>query len=207
MAAAVDLDITRIQRRLATARGYTGEDTGAKSVVETRIVRFPAEHNCGALYIRKATSVDFRDWQSIGAARGAKEVFLNTSLRLDVKVAKGVDTGFLKELQPADLESLYLYNCDDSVISQIVHLTGLQELYLSETRVSDDGLAMLRPLKSLQRISIYHSAISDKGILNLALIPGLKWLTCSGINATEEGFNLFRRVMPNCKTVNFKWRY
>jgi hypothetical protein len=208
MAAAVDLDITRIRRRLATARGEVGEPTGANGAVfETRIVRFPAEQNCGTLFIRKATSVDFRDWQRIGIARGAKEVFLNTSLRLDVKVASGMDTGFLKELQPADLESLYLYNCDDSIISRIAHLSGLQELYLSDTQVTDQGLALLRPLKSLQRISIYHTAISDTGILNLALIPGLKWLTCSGINVTEEGFNLFRRVMPNCKTVNFKWRY
>jgi hypothetical protein len=208
MAAAVDLDIVRIRRRLATARGEAGEPVGSNGAVfETRIVRFPTEQNCGTLFIRKASSVDFRDWQRIGIARGAKEIFLSTSLRLDVKVASGMDTGFLKELQPADLESLYLYNCDDSIISHIVHLTGLQELYLSDTKVTDQGLALLRPLKSLQRISIYHTVISDKGILNLALLPGLKWLTCSGIDVSEEGFNLFRRVMPNCKTVNFKWRY
>ena len=205
MAAAVDLDIARIRRRLSTVRGEAGEPTGADGVhFETRIVRFPSEQNCGTLFIRKATSVDFRDWQRIGIARGAKEVFLDTSLRLDVKVVNGMDTGFLKELRSDDLQSLFLYNCDDSIISHIEHLTGLQELYFSDTGLSDQGLALLRPLKSLQRISIYHTAISDKGILNLALIPRLKWLTCSGINATEEGFNLFRRVMPGCKTVKLQ---
>lgn len=208
MAAAVDLDIARIRRRLSTVRGEAGEQIGADNTPsETRMVRFPSEQNCGTLYIRKASSLDFRDWQRIGIARGAKEVFLDTSLRLDVKVDNGLDTNFLGDLQPNDLQSLFLYNCDDSIIFHIMHLTGLEELYLSDTRISDQGLTMLRPLIALQRISIYHTAIGDKGLLNLALVPGLKWLTCSGTDTTEEGLNLFRRVMPGCKTVSFKWRY
>ncbi len=208
MAASVDLDIARIRRRLSTARGETeGQDGANATLFETRIVIFPSELNCGTLFIRKASSIDFRDWQRIGIARGAKEIFLDTSLRLDVKVENGMNTGFLKELKPDDLQSLFLYNCDDLIMNHISHLTGLQELYLSDTSISDQGLALLRPFSSLQRISIYHTAIGDKGIFNLVQVPGLKWLTCSGTNATEEGLNLFRRAMPDCKTVNFKWRY
>jgi hypothetical protein len=208
MAAAVDFDIARIRRRLSIARGEAGappEENGTK--FETRIVRFPVEQNCGTLFVRKSLSIDFRDWQRIGIARGVKEVFLDMSLRLDVKVAKGMDTGFLAQLQPDDLQSLFLYNCDDAALAQIQHLSGLQELYLSDTRISDHGLTLLRPLTSLQRISIYHTAIGDNGIFNLVVLPGLKWLTCSGTDATENGLNLFRRAMPGCKTVNFRWRY
>lgn len=208
MAAAVDLDISRIRRRLATVRGEYGEPSGVDATpFETRIVRFPPEQACGSLFVRKASSLDFREWQRVGIARGAKEIFLDTSLRLDLKVDTGMNTDFLRELQPDDLQALFLYNCDDSILSQIVHLSGLQELYLSDTAVTDQGLALLRPLVSLQRISIYHTAIGDKGIINMALLPGLKWLTCSGTDVTEDGFNLFRRAMPGCKTVNFKWRY
>lgn len=208
MAAAVDLDIAGIRRRLSTVRGEIGEPTGVDGTqFETRIVHFPSERNCGTLFIRKSASADFRDWQRVGTARGTKEVFINTSLRLDVKAGNGMDISFLSELLPDDLQSLFLYNCDDSIMGRIVHLTGLQELYLSDSEISDQGLALLRPLLSLQRISIYHTAISDRGLLNLALIPGLKWLTCSGTSVTEEGLNLFRNTMPGCKTVNFKWRY
>jgi hypothetical protein len=193
---------------LAAARGESGDQTGGDGTVfETRIIRFPSDRNCGTLYIRKSTSIDFRDWQRIGIARGAKEVFLDTSLRLDLKVDGRFDTGFLKDLQPDDLQALFLYNCDDGILEHIEHLTGLDELYISDTRISDQGLARLRPLASLRRMSIYHTAISDKGIFNLVVIPGLKWLTCSGTAATEEGFSQFRRAMPGCKTVNFKWRY
>jgi hypothetical protein len=208
MAAAADLDIARLRRRLAAARGDSDESAGADAVpFETRVVRFPAHQNCGTLFIRKATSLDFRDWQRIGTAKGAKEVFLDTSLRLDVKVDNGMDTSFLSDLQPDDLQSLFLYNCDDSIIARITHLTGLQELYLSDTGISDQALVQLRTLSSLQRMSIYHTAIGDRGLLNLAVLPGLKWLTCSGTAVTEKGFTDFRRVMPGCKTVSFKWRY
>ncbi|HXE96762.1 MAG TPA: hypothetical protein VN642_10175 [Dongiaceae bacterium] len=208
MAAAADLDIARIHRRLAALRGMAGEHAGEEiTPFETRIVRFPLDQNCGSLYVRKASSVDYREWRRIGIARGAKEVFLDTSLRLDIKVVNGMDISFLNDLKQGDLQSLFLYNCNDEILAHIVHLTGLEELYLSDTGVSDQGLALLRPLVSLQRVSIYHTAIGDKGILNLALLPGLKWLTCSGTAVTEEGFNLFRRVMPGCKTVSFKWRY
>lgn len=208
MAAAVDLDIARIRRRLSTVRGESAESAGEDAMpFETRIIRFPTGQNCGTLFIRKATSLDFRDWQRIGVARGAKEVFLDTSLRLDVKGDSGLDMSFLGEMKPNDLQALFLYGCDDTAIKHITHLTGLQELYLSDAEVTDQGLALLRPLPSLQRISIYHTAIGDNGLLKLAKIPGLKWLTCSGTAATEEGLIQFRKAKPGCKTVNFKWRY
>ena len=208
MAAAVDLDIARIRRRLSIARREAGEPADVDSnLIETRIVRFPSDKNCGTLFIRKASSVDFRDWQRIGIARGAKEIFLDTSLRLDVKVDNGMDTSFLLNLLPADIQALFLYSCDDSILNHITHLTGLEELYLADSRISDEGLVLLHSLVSLQRISIYHTAIGDKGLLHLAEIPQLKWLTCSGTSVTEAGIKNFRKIMPGCKTVSFKWRY
>lgn len=208
MADTVDQDIARIRRRLFTVCGDAGSLAGVDfGAFESRIVCFPTDRNCGVLYSRKTTSIDFRDWQRIGYAKGTKEVFLDTSLRLDVKVDSGIDTRFLAELQPDDLQALFLYNCDDTVFNHIAHLSGLQELYLSDTGISDRGLSLLRPLVSLQRLSIYHTPVSDNGISNLTQLPALKWLTCSGIAATEEGLNHFRKVMPGCKTVSFNWRY
>jgi len=207
MAAKVDLDIVRIRRRLSVLKGDKGNSTFGDLPFETRIIRFPADRNCGSLFIRNAGSLDYRDWQRIGDARGAKEVFLDKSVRLDLKVGNGTDITFFEDLQSYDLQSLFLYNVDDRILPYIAPLTGLQELYLSDTSVSDQGLALLRPLKNLQRISIYHTTVGDKGLVNLALLHGLKWLTCSGTQITEEGLNLFRKIKPGCKSVNFKWRY
>ncbi|OGU24054.1 MAG: hypothetical protein A2X85_08810 [Geobacteraceae bacterium GWF2_54_21] len=208
MAAKVDMDIARICRRLMTLRGEGDAESGPADLpFETRIIRFPVDQSCGTLYVRRRESLDYRDWQQLGSARGAKEVYLDKSLRLDVKGGNGIDISFLAGLQSNDLQSLFLYNVDDDILPNLVHLTGLQELYISDARISNQGLALLRPLKELQRISIYHTAIDDQGLLNLALIAGLKWLTCSGTSITEDGLNLFRRVMPGCKAVSFKWRY
>ncbi len=208
MAAKADMDIARVRRRLMMLRGEGGVNSGPSDMVfETRIVRFPADKSCGTLYVRKKASLDYRDWQQLGNARGAREVFMDKSLRLDLKGGNGTDLGFLAELQANDLQSLFLYNVDDAVLPNLAHLTGLQELYISDAHISDQGLALLRPLKELQRISIYHTNIGDQGLVNLALIAGLKWLTCSGTAITEEGLKLFRRVMPGCKAVSFKWRY
>jgi hypothetical protein len=208
MAATVVQDIERVRRRLSLLRNEAPQFfTADTRHPETRIVRFPVDRNCGTLHLRKLSSADFRDWYSIGAARGAREIFLDTSLRLDIKGAAGNDTAFLKELQQHDLQALFLYDCDDSALLHISHLTGLQELCLSDTSVTDQGLAAIRHLHALQRISIYNTPVGDGGIVNLVTVKNLRWLTCSGTAISEEGFNQFRRIKPHCKTVNFKWQY
>lgn len=208
MAAALDLDIIKAKNRLAVLRGdadFPGEP--GRAPLETRIIRFPAEAPCGTIFERSKSSVDFRDWHRIGQARGAKEVFLDKSIRLDVKCSSRDNLGFLDALQSDDLQALFLYDAEDISLGHITHLNGLEELYLSNSVVSDAGLRLLGALTGLRRLYIYHTAISDFGLVNLLSLSGLKTLTCSGTNVTEEGLDRFRHLMPGCKVVNFKWRY
>lgn len=208
MAAALDLDIIKARNRLAVLRGDEGVAADRSGTpLETRIIRFPVDMPNCTLYERSRSSVDFRDWHRIGIARGAKEVFLDKSVRLDVKIALGDKLDFLDTLQAADLQALFLYEVDDTALPHLAHLSGLEELYLSNATVSDSGLRLLRTLSSLNRLYIYHTAISDYGLMNLIQLSGLKSLTCSGTDITDEGLNRFRQLMPRCKVVNFKWRY
>jgi hypothetical protein len=208
MAAALDLDITKAKNRLAVLRGDVdvAKEPG-RAPLETRIIRFPADAPCGTIFERSKSSVDFRDWHRIGLARGAKEVFLDKSVRLDVKCLPSTPPGFLDSLQPEDLQALFLYDADNHSLEHIRHLTGLEELYLSNTAISDGGLRQLTTLTDLKRLYIYHTAITDFGLVNLMCLTGLKSLTCSGTAVTEEGLERFRLMMPACKVVNFKWRY
>ena len=208
MAAALDLDIIRAKNRLAVLRGdavVPGEP--GRAPLETRIIRFPVDEPCGTVFERSKSSVDFRDWHRIGLARGAREVFLDKSVRLDVKCSCGNSLGFLDALLADDLQALFLYDADDSSLGHLTHLSGLEELYLSNSAVSDGGLRLLGALSGLKRLYIYHTAISDYGLLNLMRLTGLKTLTCSGTGVTEDGLSRFRQLMPGCKVVNFKWRY
>ena len=208
MAATVELDIARIRKRLAALRGESGYSTDQNGPPpETRVIRFPVEFSCGILYERNKTSVDYRDWHRVGNARGVRELFWDKALRLDVKGTNEKEMHFLDSLRADDLQALFFNGIDDSTLIHVTHLTGLQELYLSSTAVSDDGLQFLKNLHGLKRLNIYHTKIGDTGLMNLASLKGLKWLTCSGTCITEEGLNRFRQLLPECKTVSFKWRY
>lgn len=207
MAAAVDLNIAKTRKRLSVLRGEGAADDLNEHLPETRIIRFPADRSCGTLYARGRASVDYRDWQRLGSARGVREVFLDKAVRLDVKGTTETEMRFLDALQPDDLQALFLYDIDDSALVHLPHLSSLQELCLSNTTVSDEGLRQLWGMHGLRRLYIYHTAISDVGLFSLTRLTGLKWLTCSGTGITEEGLNRFRQAMPGCKAVSFKWRF
>lgn len=208
MAAKVDQDILTTRQRLALLRGEAVNlEARETPPIPTRILRFPAERSCGVLYERSAGSVDYRDWQRLGNAKGVREVLLGKAVRLDVRGGNEVGLDFLDTLLPDDLQALYLYNIDDSALKHLVHLSGLNELYLSNTTVGDEGLSCLTTLGNLQRLSIYHTAITDTGLDYLTPLTGLKWLTCSGTRVTEEGLDRFRHLVSGCRAVNFEWRH
>lgn len=208
MAATVALDITKTRRRLAALQGNGVECADTISPpLETRLIRFPADRSYGTLYERNKGSVDYRDWQHLGKARGVREVFLDKAIRLDVKGSKETEMRFLDALQPDDLQALFFYEIDDSALMHLAHLSGLKELYLSNTTVSDSGLRQLRALHGLRRLYIYHTAISDAGLIDLASLKSLKFLTCSGTDISDEGMNRFRQALPGCKAVSFTWRH
>jgi len=208
MAATVDLDIAKTRRRLAVLMGDCDLAADANAApFETRLIRFPADRSCGILYERRKGSVDYRDWQRLGTARGVREVFIDKAIRLDVHGNSEIEMRFLDGLQPDDLQALFLNEIDDSTLVHLAHLSGLKELNLSNTTVSDSGLRQLRALHGLRRLYIYHTAISDSGLVFLASLKSLKILTCSGTGITEEGLSRFRQSLPECKAVSFEWRH
>lgn len=208
MAATVDLDLAKARKRLALLKGEPEPvDERQTTHLETRIVRFPSDQSYGTLYLRAVKSVDYRDWQKLGAAKGAREIPLNMALRLDVRGDGVAGLSFLGTLGAHDLQALFLYDVGDDALERICQLSGLQELYLSNTTVSDAGLKQLASLTGLKRLYLYHTDISDAGLINLLRLKKLKWLTFSGTRVTEAGLSALRKGLPDCKVVTFKWRY
>lgn len=208
MAATVDLDLAKARKRLALLRGEPepAEERQAPQL-ETRLVRFPSDQSYGTLYLRPIKSVDYRDWQKLGSARGAREIPLKMALRLDVRGDGPAGLAFLESLGKNDLQALFLYEVGNEALERLCRLSGLQELYLSNTAVSDGGLKHLACLTGLRRLYLYHTEITDSGLVNLLPLKGLKWLTFSGTKVTEAGLAALRASMPGCKVVTFKWRY
>lgn len=206
MIAVADLNISRARRRLALLKGKPPQEPQQKREKETKSLVFPAEFSCGLVYVRDLSSVDFSQWKLLGQACGTVQVDIDKGVRLDVKEQAGSKLRHLQQLKSNDLQSLFIYDICDEDLDSIVHLTGLEELYLSGPKLTDSALIGISAFTNLKRIYIYQTNISDAGLVYLQRLPSLRGLTSSGNSITEEGLAGFERAIPTVKTVSFNWK-
>lgn len=202
MAAKLDLEISRARRRLFE---LTGERPGNGEGMEVaRLVIFPPDVLLGTLYVRSRGSDNYRDWDRFGDALGTVAVPSGKVLRLDAKECKPVFLQFLEQLNPDDLQALFLYEADDAGLVCLKTLTGLEHLYLGGVGVTDAGLAHLKALTGLRKLYLYDTAITDQGIEALRELTLLRQLTVSDAKISEAGLEELRQGMPSCKIINLK---
>lgn len=202
MAAKLDLEISRAQRRLFE---LTGERPAKGEGTEVaRLVIFPPDVMLGTLYVRSRGSDNYRDWDRFGDALGTIAVPAGKVLRLDAKECKPSFLQFLEQLNPDDLQALFLYEVDDAGLVCLKALTGLEQLYLGGVGVTDAGLAHLKALSGLRKLYLYDTAITDQGIELLRELTLLRQLTVSDAKISETGLEGLRQAMPACKIINLK---
>lgn len=208
MVAVADLNIERALKRLAVLKLEVEirQDTISQRQRQTRYISFPSELSCGTIYLRARSSQNYSHWKKYALATGSVEVDIDQAVRLDVKEQSMVTLSHFKQLKPYDLQSLYLYDLCDSDLDSILHLTGLEELYLSGARFTDAALLAISSLANLKRIYIYQTSISDRGLLYLQRLPSLTALTSSGNSITDQGLVGFQLAVPKVKTVSFQWK-
>jgi hypothetical protein len=208
MVAVADLNIERALNRLAVLKLEVEKRQNpiSQRQRQTRFISFPTESSCGTLYLRARSSQNYSHWKKYALATGSVEVDIDKAVRLDVKEQSMVTLSHFKQLKPYDLQSLYLYDLGDSDLDSILHLTGLEELYLSGARFTDAALLAISSLTDLKRIYIYQTRISDRGLLYLQSLPSLTALTSSGNSITELGLVGFQLAVPKVKTVSFQWK-
>lgn len=207
MAATVDLNIANARKRLAAMNGETIQHEPEAPQFNTRLIRFPVDFSCGILYTRSLDSINYCDWQKLCDAKGARSVPVNMAVRLDVRGDLTPDLRFLKALQQEDLQSLFMYEITDTALEYITHLNSLEELYLSDSAFSDEGIGRLSALSNLKRIYLYHINISDSGLKSLYSLRKLSQFTCSGTKITDTGLEGLQIAIPGVKTLSFPWRY
>ncbi|UPU38132.1 molecular chaperone DnaJ [Geomonas paludis] len=206
LVAAAEINIARAQRRLAALQGEKGRVRAQGASKRSRTVTFPNDLPCGTLYLRELNSVSFNAWKKAGPAIGPVQVYLDQALRLDVKEGAPRKLKSLQGLGPEDLQALFLYDVCDADLDSIVHLSGLEELYLCGPELSDAALLSISTLANLKRIYLYQTRISDRGLVYLQGMQGLQGLTSSGNSITDEGLAVFQQAIPGVKTVSFKWK-
>ncbi len=126
----------------------------------------------GILEAREIGSQDPDAWFKIGEY-GKIALPSGMEFRLIATEAASDLTPLHKAL-PNDFHTLDLLLAviEDKDLKNIQHLTGLKELYLPP-QIGDDGLALLKPLTSLNVLLIYDARITDAGLEHLKAMTSL----------------------------------
>ncbi len=148
-------------------------------------------------------------------------------LMLGGPVSENVNDDLLIHLRSLPgVKYLMLEGCDDITDQGLVHLKGmvdLEDLMLSETKITGSGFDALRKLRNLKRLGLestpvvdsslaklvshkqleelwlMDTKISDKAIPYLAQLTGLKKLDVDLTEMTPDGVNQLRKALPNCE--------
>jgi hypothetical protein len=144
-------------------------------------------------------------WKPSGQAASAVHVPASVGLKLKVDW-KSVDLSRLSKLGPNDLQAVdfsppydtkfdlwvpnqtkRILNLPDEQLKYLSHLTGLYQLNLSNTTITNEGLTHLQNLKSLRSLNLFTTKISDDGLVYLKSFPGLRELYLGATDITDEG--------------------
>lgn len=96
-------------------------------------------------------------------------------------------------------------DCRDPIVSTPVrHMLGhdffdtVYAVNLENAAVSDEWLASLQDLASLQEMTLKGTQITDAGLVHLAELPGLTKVDLTGTKVTDLGVNKLREALPHC---------
>lgn len=171
----MDETFRAILRRTTAARGQQSEVAGGPPA---RLVRFPATHSMGALFVRRLfADGDYAPWESWGNAQGIVAVPVGRELRLNVTPQASTDLSPLAALGPDDL----------------------QYLQLSSTRVNNAGLAHLHKLTGLRVLWLYDTPVSDAGLVHLRGLTGLRVINLRSTLVTSAGVDALQEALPQCE--------
>lgn len=95
---------------------------------------------------------------------------------------RGTERDFrrLKWLRSVDKLVLVGEKIDDAILPHVAAMSGLKQLHLYRTKISEQGLAALTSLESLSEIGIYYSPVGDGVIDSLKKMKGLSGVKLYG---------------------------
>ena len=100
------------------------------------------------------------------------------------------------------LKILWLNNSgiSDRALETVGRFRGLEELHLSNTRVTDAGLAHLAALKDLKILSLANSGISDAALPHLKRFDKLEFLDVRGTRMAEQARRRLEDSLPKLQS-------
>ena len=69
---------------------------------------------------------------------------------------------------------------------------------MDNTRVGDKGLAHLKGLTRLRRLTLPHTLVTDQGVKDLGRLKDLEVVNLYRTRMTPAGFRELRSLLPGC---------
>lgn len=135
-----------------------------------------------------------------------KELKITKMLEDPVEGAAGLATGLshlakFPELRKLDLSQVVLSAVGLQGLSA---LTALTELQIQESRlISGANLAPLKSLETLEVLQLYAVDVDDTAVATLSELKSLKRLWIRRTKLTNEGYEMLKSALPGCE-VDFK---
>lgn len=108
-----------------------------------RIIEFPKDESLGSLFLRRSGVLEREPWEKVGEAKGKIGIPPNQDVKLQMQT---YHVGPLLKLGPDDIQVLSLWSVKvgDENLEPVKHLTGLKELDIRQTRITQDGWRKLQ---------------------------------------------------------------
>ena len=120
-----------------------------------------------------------------------------------VSLDTGIRNRIFDEKISGDVAYIYLAdaNVADSDLVRLREFARLKYLFLTRTKITNDGLRFLQHLESLEMLDLEDTSISDRGLLYLRGMANLKTLILIGTKVTESGVMELQRALPNASII------
>lgn len=89
----------------------------------------------------------------------------------------------------------------DEALAFIAGQKTLVRLHLEKTKITDKGLEQLKGLENLEYLNLYGTEIGDPGLANLAGLKKLKSLYLWQTKVTDDGVKKLQEALPGLKIV------
>jgi predicted Ser/Thr protein kinase len=117
-------------------------------------------------------------------------------MNLWATAVQGTTFGALKDHEQLKFISLNTAQMTDEGMAQLALIRSLESLALQSNKFTDAGVAELAKLPKLWGVNLANNQITDAALVHLAKIKTLTRLTVSGTQATAEGIEKLKTALP-----------
>ncbi|MCP4451362.1 MAG: hypothetical protein GY809_07870, partial [Planctomycetes bacterium] len=170
------------------------KDDSAASMPSSRNTNTPIAGGCTFssdlhLEVYYTMRVAEEKWEWIGKTPSASPLNIPRCALWLVKPLGRVDMNALaREIATKKIPGLWLdRSTSDADLAHLKALTGLQMLYLAETKITDAGVVHLKGLTELQKLYLSETKITDTGLMHLKGMAELRTLHLANTKITDAG--------------------